>query len=301
MIPKEIFQKIRKIEITTNRLVTDVFAGEYHSVFKGQGIEFDEVREYNLGDDIRTIDWNVTARTGKPHVKKYIEERELTVMILVDVSKSCRFGTVNALKSQLAAEVSALIAFSAIRNQDKVGVIAFSDKIERYIPPRKGSNHVLRTVRDILCFEAQNKGTNLIQAVEFLSKVTTRKTIAFIISDFLDENLQNPAKRENVKKAFAIANKHHDLVAITLNDPKERELPRSGMIYLEDAETHELTLVDASSLEIRKDFRENNQLRFSLREQLFKSVGMDFVNLSTDAPYLDGMVKFFTKRKRHRG
>ena len=189
MITKEIFKKIRRIQITTSRLVTDVFAGQYHSVFKGRGMEFDEVREYQIGDDIRTIDWNVTARTGKAHIKKFVEERELTVMLLIDASMSCRFSSKIQLKSKLAAEIAAVLAFSAIRNNDKVGVIIFTDKIEKFIPPRKGTQNVLRVIREVLCFEPQNKKTDIANAMEYLSKVTTRKTVSFLISDFFEPDI----------------------------------------------------------------------------------------------------------------
>ena len=207
MIPKELFQKIRRIEITTSRLVSDVFAGQYHSAFKGQGIEFDEVREYQPGDDVRTIDWNVTARTGKPYVKKFIEERELTVMIMVDVSLSCRFASVNMLKSQLAAEVAAILAFSAIRNNDNVGLIIFTDKIEKFIPPKKGVGHVLRVIREVLYFEPEGNSTDIINALEYLNKVMTRKTICFMISDFFPARITSDFNAsENLKKSLAIVN-----------------------------------------------------------------------------------------------
>ncbi|MCH8836524.1 MAG: DUF58 domain-containing protein, partial [Candidatus Marinimicrobia bacterium] len=231
MIPAQILEKVRYIEIHTRHLVNDIFGGEYHSVFKGQGMEFAEVREYLPGDDIRTIDWNVTARTGKPYIKKFVEERELTVMILVDVSLSCRFGSVNMLKSQLAAEVAAVLAFSAIRNHDKVGLIIFTDKIEKFIPPRKGLQHVLHVIREVLYFEPQGSSTDIANALEYLNKVTTRKSIAFLLSDFFPSGVTRETAEidETLKKSLAIANKRHDLIAITLNDPREMELPNCGM------------------------------------------------------------------------
>ena len=186
MIPKDILEKVRRIEITTSRLVTDVFAGQYHSVFKGRGMEFDEVREYQPGDDVRSIDWNVTARTGMPHIKKFVEEREMTVMVLVDVSPSCHFSTVHELKSRLAAEMASVLSFSAIRNNDKIGLVMFSDSVEKFIPPRKGKSHVLRLIREVLCFQAKGRKTNIAAALEFMTKVTTRKTVCFVISDFLE-------------------------------------------------------------------------------------------------------------------
>ena len=259
MIPKELFQKVRRIEITTSRLVTDVFAGQYHSVFKGQGIEFDEVREYQFGDDIRTIDWNVTARTGRPYVKKYVEERELTVMILVDISASCRFGSVNMLKSRLAAELAATLAFSAIRNHDKVGLIVFTDKIEKFIAPRKGIRHVLRIIREALYYKPQD-----------------------------------------LKKALSTANKRHDVIAITLNDPRETRLPNCGIIALEDAEGGELIYVDSSSPEIVKQYGRDNLDRIKRREQIFNSIGVDRIDVSTDSSYSDALIRFFIKRRRKR-
>jgi uncharacterized protein (DUF58 family) len=297
MIPKELFKKVREIEITTKRLVTDVFAGQYHSVFKGQGIEFEEVREYQIGDDIRTIDWNVTARSGRPHVKKFVEERELSVMILVDVSVSSRFGTVKHLKSQLAAEVAALLALSAIRNNDKVGLIVFSDVIEKFIPPRKGLRHVLRVIREILYFQPQGKATNIVAALEYLNKVTTRKTIAFLISDFF-ENKNN--SQDNLKKALRMANKRHDVISIALNDPKEFELPDCGLLALEDAESGERVLIDSSNPYVRREYQERNQKRLEQRNRLFKLLGMDFMNISTHTSYADEIVKFFYRRQHRK-
>ena len=295
MIPKELFRKVRQIEITTKRLVTDVFAGQYHSVFKGRGMEFDEVREYEFGDDIRTIDWNVTARTGHPHVKKFVEERELTVMIMVDASQSCQFATVNALKSKLAAEIAALLAFSAIRNNDKVGLIIFTDKIELYIPPRKGSSHVLRVIREVLYFEPKGRQTDLIEALDFLNNITKRKTVCFLVSDFMESDEKS---REELKKVMTIANKRHDLIPVTLNDPREYELPDCGLISLEDAETGETVLVDTSNRRIRERYQKEGRERRTARERLFRSTGVDHVDISTDGSYADEMVKFFLLRKR---
>ncbi|HQP10462.1 MAG TPA: DUF58 domain-containing protein [Candidatus Omnitrophota bacterium] len=292
MIPKELFKKVKRIEITTSRLVTDVFAGQYHSVFKGRGIEFDEVREYQPGDDVRTIDWNVTARTGKPHIKKFIEERELTVMVLVDVSRSCRFASVNMLKSQLAAEVAAILAFSAIRNNDKVGLIMFTDKIEKFIPPRKGLRHVLHVIREVLYFEPKGQSTDLPAAMEYLNKVTARKAIVFLISDFF------VSAEEALKKSLAIANKRHDVIAVTLNDPRETHLPECGILTLEDAETGKTVLIDTKDARLRQDYLQYNTDRIKKRERLFRSVGADYIDISTDVPYTDAIVKFFLKRRR---
>ncbi len=297
MIPKEILQKVKQIEITTGRMVSDVFAGQYHSVFKGQGIEFDEVREYQPGDDIRTIDWNVTARHGRPFVKKFVEERELTVMILVDVSQSSRFASTHALKSQLAAEVSAVLATSAIRNNDKVGLIIFTDKIEKFIAPRKGLKHVLRVIREVLYFEPEGQGTDIVHALEYLNRVTTRKTISFLISDFFVGVNTWPV----LKKRLTTANKRHDMIAVTLNDPREKELPNCGVLALHDAESGSLFHIDTSDAGVRNQYRVSNQRRLAQREKLFNSIGMDFMDMSTDVPYVDAMVKFFLKRRKRKG
>lgn len=302
MIPKELFQQIRRIEITTSRLVTDIFAGQYHSVFKGQGIEFDEVRPYQYGDDIRTIDWNVTARTGSPHIKKFVEERELTVMILVDVSRSSRFASRRMFKSRLAAEASALLALSAIRNNDKVGLIIFTDGIERFIPPRKGRQHVLRVIRDILYFEPKGHSTDITQALEYLNRVSKRKTISFLVSDFFDENILDGQGRyaRPFKNKLSVTNTKHDLIAVTLNDPSENELPDCGLIEVHDAEAGQAVLLDSASAQVRTDYRNRNFLRKTAREELFKRVGMDYIDLSTDEYYADAFVKFFHKRRGRR-
>lgn len=301
MIPKELFRKVRRIEIMTSRLVTDVFAGQYHSVFKGQGIEFDEVREYQFGDDVRTIDWNVTARTGRPYVKKYVEERELTVMVLVDLSASCRFGSVNMLKSQLASELAATLAFSAIRNNDRVGLIAFTDKIEKFIPPRKGVQHVLRIIREALYYKPQGRSTDIAGALEYLNKVTTRKTIAFLISDFLGSTV-SPRRdaRDDLKKALSVANKRHDVIAVTLNDPRETRLPDCGIIALEDAEGGELLYVDSSNPRVIKQYERDNSDRVKKRDRIFNSIGVDHIDVHTDSSYSDALIKFFRKRRRKR-
>lgn len=293
MIPKEILRKIRRIEITTSRLVTDVFAGQYHSVFKGQGIEFNEVREYQFGDDIRTIDWNVTARAGRPYVKKYVEERELTVMILVDLSASCRFGSTNMLKSQLATELAATLAFAAIRNNDKVGLIVFTDRIEKFVPPRKGPQHVLHIIREALYYKPQGKATDIAMALEYLNRVMTRKAVTFLISDFL-------GAPDRLRKTLAVVNRRHDVIAVTLNDRREQQLPESGIMALTDAETGELMYVDASSPRVLQRYEEENLKRIKRREQLFSSVGVDHIDVRTDASYSDALVKFFLTRRRKR-
>jgi len=303
MIPKGLLKKVRRIQITTTRLVNDVFAGQYHSVFKGRGIEFDEVREYQIGDDVRMIDWNVTARTGKAHIKKFVEEREMTVMLLVDASRSCRFGSGHDLKSKFAAEIAAVLALSAIRNNDKVGLVIFTDKIEKFIPPRKGVQSVLRVIREVLYFQPENPSTDIPAALEYLSKVTTRKTVAFLISDFLEPG-NDPAQMEQrdqeVKKAMSIANKRHDLVAVTLNDPRESDLPDCGLMMMEDAETGRMEMVDTSSPVVRARYHEQSLQRLARRNRLFRSIGVDHVDVSTDVPYANALVKFFLNRKKRR-
>lgn len=301
MIPKELYEKVRRIQITSSRLVTDVFAGQYHSVFKGRGMEFDEVREYQFGDDVRTIDWNVTARTGKPHIKKYVEERELTVMLLVDASASGHFASVNELKSKLAAEIAAVLAMSAIRNNDKVGLIIFTDRIECFIPPRKGVKNVLAVIRDVLYFQPQNSLTDIAGALEFLSKITTRRCVAFLISDFYDRDLKDDCPigpDSRLKKALAIAAKRHDLIAVTLNDPRETELIDCGLVILQDAETQEQVLVDTADRSLRRQYGERAAARLKKRSQLFGLLGIDAIDISTGRAYAPELVKFFAKRQR---
>ena len=289
MIPKEVLQTIRRIQITTSRMVTDVFAGHYHSVFKGQGMEFEEVREYQPGDDIRSIDWNVTARTGRPFIKKFVEERELTIMLLFDMSGSTYFGSVNKLKRQLAAELCSLLAMSAIKNNDKVGLIAFTDRIEKFVPPRKGLSHVLRLIREALYFEPEGKATDISGALEYLGRVTNRSTVSFIISDFHDTDY---------KKPLSIAGKRHDIVAISITDPRETELPDIGIINLEDTETDRDFLLDTSSEAVRKDFRMNSLKMLDERQQLFRSTNIDHIAIRTDVPYARELYKFFRMRER---
>ncbi len=297
MIPKEIIENVRRIEITTKRLVTDVFGGQYQSVFKGRGIEFDEVREYQPGDDVRTIDWNVTARTGVPHIKKFVEEREMTVMILVDASRSCRFASVRQLKSRLAAEVAAVLAFSAIRNNDKIGLIFFTNEVEKFIPPRKGRSHVLRLIREILYFSPKGRGTDISAATEFMSRVTARKAVTFIISDFFEPDMPLSAEPCFVK-ALRVANKRHDVIAVTLNDPREMRLPDCGLVELEDAETGRSFTVDSSDGAVRKDFEERALKRMERRSRLFRSLNMDHIDVSTEGSFADHLVRFFAGRRK---
>ena len=289
MIPKEILKKVKRIEISTRGLVNQIFSGEYHSVFKGRGMEFAEVREYQIGDDIRNIDWNVSARIGSPYVKVFDEERELTVMLMVDVSASGNFGTTSQLKGDVAAELCAVLAFSAIKNNDKVGLMIFSDKIEKFIPPRKGKQHVLRVIREILYFKPEDAKTDLNIALEYLNRVIKRRSIVFIISDFLTENYE---------KALQVANKKHDIISIDIIDPREVELPNVGFLELEDAETGETVMIDTGSSEIRESFFTESQEEREKREKFFQSIGVDNINILTDRSYVEPITKFFKMRAK---
>jgi len=289
MIPKEILQKVRRIQITTSRMVTDVFAGQYQSVFKGRGMEFDEVREYQPGDEIRSIDWNVTARMGHPYVKKFVEERELTVMLVLDMSASSYFGTVNQFKSQLAAEICAVLAFSAVKNNDKVGLIAFTDRIEKFIPPRKGLSNVLRVVREALYFKPQGKRTDIPQVIEYLNRVTTRKTVTFVISDFYAPDF---------KKPLSISNKRHDITAITITDPHEINLPNIGLVKFNDPESGKSFFVDTSSEKFRKEFNQNALRKFDERKKILRSIGVGHIDIRTDIPYAKSLFTFFKMREK---
>lgn len=289
MIPREVLKQIRRIQIATSRVVTDVFAGQYQSVFKGRGMEFHEVREYLPGDDIRSIDWNVTARTGHPYIKKFVEERELTVMLLLDASRSCRFGSVRRLKSNLAAELCSVLAFSAIQNSDRVGLIIFTDRIEKFVPPRKGPRHVLRVVREALYYKPEGRRTDIAGALEYLNKVTRHSTITFVISDFFDKDF---------KKILSVSNKRHDIVAVTITDPRETDLPDVGVINLHDAETGKPFAVDTGEANFRKQYRREALERAKKRKRLFRSVNVDNIDIRTDESYVKELIKFFKMRKR---
>ena len=289
MIPKEILKKIRRIQITTSRMVTDVFAGQYHSIFKGKGMEFEEVRGYMPGDDIRSIDWNVTARMGHPYVKKFVEERELTVMILLDASQSSHFGSVKQLKKQLAAEISSVLAFSAIQNNDKVGLIIFSDRIEKFIPPRKGTSHVLRVIREALYYKAQGRGTSISGALDFLNRVTKRRTITFVISDFFDSGFKN---------LLSTSNRRHDIIAVTITDPREMEMPDIGLVELSDAETLAGVVIDTGNRAQRERHKNDAQRRMKERVGLLNSVNVDHIDIRTDQTYTTELIKFFKAREK---
>jgi uncharacterized protein (DUF58 family) len=289
MIPKELAKKIRYIQIYTSKAVNDVLAGEYHSVFKGRGMEFDEVREYTPGDEIRTIDWNVTARMGHPFVKRYVEERELTVLFLVDLSASGTFGSVDKLKNEVAAELCALLAFSAIKNNDKVGLIVFTDTIELFIPPAKGLSHVLRLIREVLGFRPKGKRTDIALALDFLGRVTHKRAVVFLVSDFLGEDFAKP---------LGVVAKRHDLVAIALSDPREMGLPKVGLLELEDAETGECVVVDTSNETVRREYERLAQQRRERLLSLFRSRGIDHIELLSGRDYVRELTLFFRARER---
>ena len=289
MIPREVLEKVRKIEITTRSKVRDTFAGQYESIFKGRGMEFDEVREYQAGDDIRTIDWNVTARTGWLHVKKYVEERELTVLIVFDASGSFDFGTGLRLKRELAAEVGAVLAFAATRNNDKVGLLVFTDKIETFVPPRKGRTHVLRIIREILHFTPSSHGTDLGLALEYAMRVMRRHTVMFLISDFRAKGYDN---------ALRIANKKHDIVGITITDPKELSIPSLGLIEVEDGETGRRGMLDFRTARASAAFERAAREISAERRATFAKAKVDEIGLRTDEDYVEPLVRFFQQRER---
>jgi uncharacterized protein (DUF58 family) len=291
MIPREILKKIRQIEIRTNRLVSETLAGQYHSVFKGQGMNFDEVREYQPGDEVRSIDWNVTARMNHPFIKKFVEERELTVMLIVDVSGSGLFGSVDQSKRELAAEVASVLAFSAIRNNDKVGLILFTDSVEKFIPPRKGRKHVLRVIREILYYEPRNRGTDLHAALEFLMRVTPHRAVAVVLSDFIGQNATLMLRQ---------ANRRHDVVAVHITDRFELELPALGRLVLRDAETGEVLEVNTGDERRRTRFAERQAKAQADLVRSFRSVGIDSIQLRTDRPYAAALGRFFEARERRR-
>ena len=323
MIPREILKKIRQIELRTNRLVTETLAGQYHSVFKGQGMNFDEVREYQPGDDVRAIDWNVTARMNHPFIKKFVEERELTVMLVVDVSGSGLFGSRGQSKRELAAEIASVLAFSAIRNNDKVGLLLFSDEVEKFIPPRKGRRHVLRVIREVLFFKPKRRGTDLVNALEFMGRVLPHRAIAVVISDFLvnaeRELSQLAATRrtptaavwdkprssgsplpQSVQTALRMANRRHDVVAVHIADRYELELPALGRLILEDAETGEILELNTGPAASRDAFALRQQKQNEELARQFRSSGIDAIQLRTDEPYSAALGRFFENREKRR-
>ena len=291
MISPELAKKIRYIQIFTSRAVDNVLAGEYESVFKGRGMEFEEVREYQIGDEIRTIDWNVTAKMGKPFVKRFVEERELTIVFLVDLSASGSFGSTGQTKNDVAAELCALLAFSAVKNNDKVGLIVFTDTIEMFIPPKKGTTHVLRLIRELLSFTPRQAQTDIAQGLDYLSRVTSRRGVVFLISDFIASGFE---------KQMQLAAKRHDLIAISLRDPREVWMPNVGLLELEDAETGEIVVVDTGSKDVRRAYEQSAAADSRDLNRLLASMGIDRIDVLTNADYVRSIVRFFGTRERRR-
>ena len=289
MIPKELAKKIRYLQIYTSKAVNDSLAGEYESVFKGRGMEFEEVREYQVGDEIRSIDWNVTARTGEPYVKLFVEERELTVMFLVDLSASGAFGSTRQIKNEVAAELCALLAFSAIKNNDKVGLIVFTDQVEMFIPPAKGTTHVLRLIRELLSFTPRQGKTDISAGIEYLGRVTDKKSVVFLISDFLGEGFE---------KQMRVLAKRHDLIAVSVTDPREVMMPNVGLIQLEDAETGEVVLIDTGSAAFRKQYEGLGSERQDWLRKSFRAMDVDHIEIYTGKDYVVDLVRFFRTRER---
>ena len=288
MIPKDLLKKIRRIQIRTSHMANDVLAGQYHSAFKGRGMEFEEVRPYQWGDDVRTIDWNVSARYGEPFVKLFREERELTVMLLVDMSPSQQFGTNEQLKRELVAEVCATLAFSAVTNNDKVGLILFADDVEKFVPPRKGSPHVLRVIRDLLYHAPQGRGTSLTAAFDYLNRVTTRRTVTFLVSDF---------QAAGYERSLRIARRRHDLIPVAVSDRWEAELPDVGLIELVDAETGESVLVDTSSRRLRETYAADVRSATDERDRMFRRLDVDPIRVRTGESFVEPLMRFFRARE----
>lgn len=291
MLSTELIKKIRRIEIRTRRLVNDSYAGEYHSIFKGRGMEFDEVRPYQIGDEIRSIDWNVTARTGEPHVKRYVEERELTVMLVVDASGSENFGSVNRFKRELAAELTAVLSFAATTNNDKVGLLIFTDRIELFIPPRKGRQHVLRLIRELLAFEPKSRGTDIKLALDTVNQILKRRSIIFLVSDFL-------VPAESYQRELTVTNKRHDVISIDLHDPLEMSLQDVSLLALEDPETDEMVWVDTSDPNWKDSYQLRTQLLEADKARIFKQSSVDRINIATNEDYTASLTSFFQERAR---
>lgn len=289
MLTKELLKQVRQIEIKTKGVVNQVFSGEYHSVFKGRGMEFSEVREYQFGDDIRNIDWNVTARFGHPYIKIFEEERELTVMLLVDLSGSLSFGSIEKTKQQIAAELSAVLAFSAMKNNDKVGLILFSDRIERFVPPRKGRTHVLRIISEVLSFEPKGKETNIKSALEYMNNAIKKRSIVFLISDFIDSGYESILK---------IVGKKHDFIGVVLTDEKENLIPKVGLIKMQDAETGEERYIDTSDKDFQKWFLRTKLENYENRKTLFVKSRLDSINVQTNQSYIKPLIDFFRLREK---
>ena len=289
MLTKELLKQVRQIEIRTKGLVNHLFSGEYHSVFKGRGMEFSEVREYQYGDDVRNIDWNVTARFGHPYIKVFEEERELTVMLMVDISGSLMFGSVSKTKQRVAAELSAILAFSALKNNDKVGLILFTDKIEKFVPPRKGNIHVLRIIREVLSFEPEGNATDIKAALEFMNNAIKKRSIIFLLSDFLDEDYE---------KILRVVGKKNDLIGVVLDDRRENEIPPIGLIKFTDAETGEERWIDTSNKRVRKVMKEARKKAVAKRNTMFLTSRLDRIHVQTGVDYIKPLVQFFRMREK---
>jgi uncharacterized protein (DUF58 family) len=289
MLPREVLRQIRRLQLKARRAVEDLLGGEYHSVFKGSGIAFEEVRAYQPGDDIRAIDWNVTARMGQPFVKRYIEERELTVVLAVDASGSQQFGTHAQLKREVAAELAAVLAFSAISNNDRVGLVQFTDRVEHFLPPRKGTRHVLRLIRDVLFWQPKRRGTSLREGLDYLNRVLRRRAVIFLLSDFLDRDYE---------RAFKRTGRRHDLVAVRITDPGEEDLPAVGLLELEDAESGRRLLLDTGDRAVRAAWRADATDRREAVRQMTRSAGVDLIEVATDGGHRDALIRFFRLRER---
>ena len=291
MIPEELIKKIRQVQIYTSRMVDASFAGQYESVFKGRGMQFDEVREYTPGDDIRTIDWNVTARTGRPYIKRFVEEREMTVVFAVDLSASGEFGTINKMKNELAAEFCAVLAFAAAKNNDKVGLLVFTDRVELYIPPKKGTCHVLRLIRELLHFKMPRRRTNITLALEYLGKVLRKRATLFLVSDFIESDF---------KKPLSLLNKRHDVIAVPVRDRVEISMPAVGLVEFQDAETGQIVFIDTGSRKFRNQYGDTSSERFRALTGVLRSINVDCIPISTDKPYMQDLVQFFHMRHRRK-
>ena len=291
MSTSALLKKVRQIEIKTKGLSNHIFAGEYHTAFKGRGMAFSEVREYQSGDDVRSIDWNVTARYNTPFIKVFEEEREMTVMMLIDVSSSGNFGTNKQFKRELATEIAAVLAFSAIKNNDKVGVIFFTDKVEEFIPPKKGKSHILRIIREVLVFQPNRKGTDITGALEYFNSTIKKRSICFILSDFMTSSFEKPLR---------IANKKHDLVGVRIYDRREENLPNIGLIPMQDAETEEMIFVDTSNERVREEFTRKRVEKIKSIKKLFSNTGVDLIDITTGNDYVKPLINFFKARVRRK-
>lgn len=301
---RDVLRQVRQIELRTRGLVTSIFGGEYQSVFRGQGMEFSEVREYEPGDDVRNIDWNVTARTGHPYVKKHVEERELTVLLVVDLSGSEQFGTRGRFKADLAAELAAVLALSAVRNNDRVGLLIFSDHVEHVVPPRKGRRHALRLIRDVLAFQPRGRGTDIAGALDYAARLLAHRGIIFLLSDFAvrsGDDSAGAAEAERWEKTLRLVSRRHDVVGVSISDPAELDLPDVGIVALQDPETGELTWVDTGRDDVHEMFSDLLTRERSETRRLFRRLGVDEIEVRTDQPYVKPLLAFFRRRERQRG